>query len=217
MSQEQSSLAPGKFLSLEGTEGVGKSTNLQFISDYLRAKGIDVLVTREPGGTNLGEALRALLLEHSNDGVDPLAELLMIFAARAQHLNQVIRPALARGTWVLSDRFTDATYAYQGAGRGLSKSFILQLEKKVQASLHPDLTVLLDINVEVGLERARERGDLDRFESEDIGFFERVREGYQTRVAQLPGRYLVIDASQKLDAVQKEIAAGLDAHLGLVS
>lgn len=203
------SAQPGKFISLEGTEGVGKSTNLTFIEEYLRNQGIDVVVTREPGGTELGEALRHLLLEHREDGVEPFAELLMVFASRAQHVERVIKPALQRGSWVLSDRFTDASYAYQGAGRGVSKSFILQLEKAIQNGLQPDLTILLDIDVQIGLERARGRGDLDRFEREDIAFFERVREGYHSRITQFPGRYHVVDASRKLEDVQEAIADGL--------
>ena len=202
-------MALGKFLTLEGTEGVGKSTNLTFIRDWLVAKGIDVVVTREPGGTPLAEELRALLLAKRDEPFNETAELLVVFAARAQHIAQVIKPALARGAWVLSDRFTDATFAYQGAGRGLNINTIKQLEELVQETLQPDLTVLLDIDVAIGLERARQRGEFDRFESEAQSFFERVREGYLARVASAPHRYALIDASQTLEHVQTDIDRAL--------
>lgn len=198
-------MAVGKFITLEGTEGVGKSTNLHFIHQWLIAQGVDVVMTREPGGTPLAEELRAILLAPREEAVDETAELLLIFAARAQHLREVIKPALARGAWVLSDRFTDATYAYQGFGRGLDVSLIAQLEQQVQGALRPDLTLVLDIEVEVGLSRASARAALDRFESEQIEFFERVRLGYQTRVAEHPERYAVVNAGQTLKAVQADI------------
>lgn len=198
-------MAVGKFITLEGTEGVGKSTNLHFIHQWLIAQGVDVVMTREPGGTPLAEELRAILLAPREEAVDETAELLLIFAARAQHLREVIKPALARGAWVLSDRFTDATYAYQGFGRGLDVSLIAQLEQQVQGALRPDLTLVLDIEVEVGLSRASARAALDRFESEKIEFFERVRLGYQTRVAEHPERYAVVNAGQTLKAVQADI------------
>lgn len=195
----------GKFLTIEGTEGVGKSTNLAFIRDWLQAKGIEVVVTREPGGTPLAEEIRTLLLAKRAEAVDETAELLLVFAARAQHLSQVIKPALARGAWVLSDRFTDATFAYQGGGRGLSVETILQLETLVQGDLRPDLTVILDIDVELGLNRARQRGELDRFESETMVFFERVRSAYHQRAASSPSRYALVNAGQELVAVQHDI------------
>ncbi len=195
----------GKFLTIEGTEGVGKSTNLAFVRDWLQAKGIDVVVTREPGGTPLAEEIRVLLLAKREESVDETAELLLVFAARAQHIAQVIKPALARGAWVLSDRFTDATYAYQGGGRGLSKETITQLEALVQGDLRPDLTLILDIDVELGLNRARQRGELDRFESETLSFFERVRGAYRARVEDAPNRYAVVDAGQPLVQVQADI------------
>lgn len=195
----------GKFLTIEGTEGVGKSTNLAFVRDWLQAKGIEVVVTREPGGTPLAEEIRGVLLAKREEVVDETAELLLVFAARAQHLAGVIKPALARGAWVLSDRFTDATYAYQGGGRGLSKEVISQLEILVQGELRPDLTLILDIDVETGLNRARQRGELDRFESETIGFFERVRSAYKARAAASPNRYAVVDADQELISVQADI------------
>ncbi|QEY15255.1 dTMP kinase [Cellvibrio sp. KY-GH-1] len=203
----------GKFLTIEGTEGVGKSTNLAFVRDWLVARGLEVVVTREPGGTPLAEEVRGLLLSKRDESVDETAELLLVFAARAQHLAQVIKPALARGAWVLSDRFTDATYAYQGGGRGLSKSVIEQLEQLVQGNLRPDLTLILDIDVELGLNRARQRGELDRFESETIGFFERVRAEYRQRAQVAPERYAVVDAGKTLPEVQAEIDRVLAALL----
>ncbi len=203
----------GKFLTIEGTEGVGKSTNLAFVRDWLVARGLEVVVTREPGGTPLAEEVRGLLLSKRDEPVDETAELLLVFAARAQHLAQVIKPALARGAWVLSDRFTDATYAYQGGGRGLSKSVIEQLEQLVQGDLRPDLTLILDIDVELGLNRARQRGELDRFESETIGFFERVRAAYRQRAQVAPERYALVDAGKTLPEVQAEIDRVLAALL----
>lgn len=203
----------GKFITIEGTEGVGKSTNLAFVRDWLAGKGIEVIVTREPGGTPLAEEIRSLLLAKRAEPVDETAELLLVFAARAQHIAQVIQPALARGAWVLSDRFTDATYAYQGGGRGLSTQVITQLEQLVQGDLRPDLTLILDIDVALGLNRARQRGELDRFESETLGFFERVRSAYSARAAQAPARYARVDAGQALPAVQADIHAVLTALL----
>lgn len=204
----------GKFLTIEGTEGVGKSTNLAFVADWLRARGIEVIVTREPGGTPLAEEIRSLLLSKRDEAFDETAELLLVFAARAQHLAQVIKPALARGAWVLSDRFTDATFAYQGGGRGLSKSTIELLEQLVQADLRPDLTLILDIDVELGLNRARQRGELDRFESEAIVFFERVRAAYRQRAESAPNRYALVDAGKTLEEVQVEIDQVLTRLIG---
>lgn len=203
----------GKFITIEGTEGVGKSTNLAFVRDWLEAQEIEVIVTREPGGTPLAEEIRALLLAKRDESVDETAELLLVFAARAQHIAQVIKPALARGAWVLSDRFTDATYAYQGGGRGLSTQIIAQLEVLVQGELRPDLTLILDIDVELGLNRARQRGELDRFESETLAFFERVRGAYRARAEQAPERYALVDAGQDLPAVQSDISAVLKTML----
>lgn len=195
----------GKFLTLEGTEGVGKSTNLAFVRDWLESRNIEVVVTREPGGTPLAEQIRELLLAKREEPVDQTAELLLVFAARAQHLAQVIKPALARGAWVLSDRFTDATFAYQGGGRGLSKAVICQLESLVQADIRPDLTLILDIDVKLGLIRASQRGELDRFESETLDFFERVRAAYRERANSDPARYAIVDAGQSLEKVQQDI------------
>lgn len=200
----------GKFITIEGTEGVGKSTNLAFVRAWLEAQNIEVVVTREPGGTPLAEEIRALLLAKRDEPVDETAELLLVFAARAQHIAQVIKPALARGAWVLSDRFTDATYAYQGGGRGLSTQTIAQLEVLVQGELRPDLTLILDIDVELGLNRARQRGELDRFESEAVTFFERVRTAYRARASESPNRYAVVDAGQELAAVQADIEVVLN-------
>lgn len=197
----------GKFITIEGSEGVGKSTNIAFIKSYLFEKGIDLIVTREPGGTPLAEEIRELLLQQRHEPMDETAELLLMFAARAQHLNTVIVPAIATGKWVLCDRFTDSTYAYQGGGRGIDTSLIDQLEQTVQKDIQPDLTIYLDIDVRMGLARAAQReADFDRFESEEIDFFERVRSAYLERVEQAPERYKIIDAGRSLDNVQKDIA-----------
>ncbi len=204
----------GRFISVEGTEGVGKSTNLEYICAFLKAHDIDFIQTREPGGTPLAEELRDLLLRHREEAFDPLAELLTVFAARAQHIAQVIRPALERGVWVISDRFTDATYAYQGFGRGLNLEQIEALETLVQGELHPDRVLLLDIDVEEGLSRARERGALDRFEQEQVAFFERVRRGYHARAAEFPDRYRIVDASASLPEVQAQLQKILQSLVG---
>lgn len=204
----------GKFITLEGTEGVGKSTNLEFIREFIQSKGIDLIVTREPGGTPLAEQLRSILLENRDEVFDPTAELLTVFAARAQHLNTHIKPALERGSWVLSDRFTDATYAYQGAGRGLDLELIQSLETIVQGALRPDCTFLLDIDVKLGLERARSRAALDRFENEQLEFFEKVRAAYLARAnagfSAGSSKYAVIDASNSLEKVQEDIRLELE-------
>lgn len=204
---------PGKFITLEGGEGVGKTTNLAFIQAWLEARGIELVVTREPGGTPLSEAVRALLLDNTYKGMDPTAELLLVFAARAEHINRFIRPALARGQWVLSDRFTDASFAYQGAGRQMGEAPIAQLEQLVQQGFGPDLTLLLDVDTTVGMQRVDSRAERDRFENEQQAFFERVREGYLARAAAEPERFAVIDAGQALEAVQSNIARALEAAL----
>ena len=195
----------GKFITLEGGEGVGKTTNLSFISSYLQNHGIDVIVTREPGGTRLAEKIRELLLDSNNESISESAELLLMFAARAQHIKHVIEPALSQGKWVLCDRFTDATYAYQGGGRNMNMSTIEWLENLVQGTLRPDLTLLLDAPVEVGIERARDRGQLDRFESEKIDFFERVRQSYLRQAELYPERIKLIKADQPLSDVQNKL------------
>jgi dTMP kinase len=195
----------GLFITLEGPEGAGKTTNREFLAERLRAAGRQVLLTREPGGTPLAERIRELLLTPSDEPMASDTELLLMFAARAQHLEQVIRPALAAGKVVLCDRFTDATYAYQGGGRGLSEERIAVLETFVQGDLRPDLTLVFDLPVEVGLARAAARGRLDRFEQEGREFFEAVRQAYLRRAARYPERYRVIDAGQPLDQVQQQL------------
>ena len=195
----------GKFITLEGGEGVGKTTNLVFIENYLKLHGIPVVVTREPGGTVLAEKIRHLLLDKESEDISENAELLMVFAARAQHIKHVIEPALVSGNWILCDRFTDATYAYQGGGRNMKNSTIAWLENLVQGSLKPDLTLLLDAPVEIGMERARSRGNLDRFESEKIHFFEQVRRAYLLQAELNPSRIKVIKTNQPLIDVENEL------------
>ena len=207
----------GRFITLEGGEGAGKTTCLQRVQARLAAAGVRCLVTREPGGTPLGERIRGLLLDPAWHGMAPDCELLLMFAARAEHLDKVIRPALARGDWVLCDRFTDATYAYQGAGRGLPLEHIATLETLVQAGLQPDLTLLLDVPVATGLARAQGRSDPDRFEQEDRAFQERVRAAYLERAAACPDRFRVIDAGQPLPQVCAELDRVLDAYLAAQS
>lgn len=194
----------GLFITLEGPEGAGKSTNRDYLADRLRARGLPVLLTREPGGTPLAEQIRELLLAPCAEPMSADTELLLMFAARAQHLERVIRPALLQGMVVLCDRFTDATYAYQGGGRGLASERIAILEDFVQGALRPDLILVFDLPVEIGLRRAAERGRLDRFEQEDRKFFEAVRSTYLQRAATSP-RYRVIDASQPLADVQQAL------------
>ncbi|MDN4500429.1 dTMP kinase [Pseudomonas mosselii] len=197
----------GLFITLEGPEGAGKSTNRDYLAARLREQGVDVVMTREPGGTPLAERIRELLLAPSEERMAVDTELLLMFAARAQHLAEVIRPALARGAVVLCDRFTDATYAYQGGGRGLPVERIAILEAFVQGALRPDLTLVFDLPVEVGLARAAARGRLDRFEQEGQAFFEAVRQAYLQRAGQQPQRYRLLDAAQPLSAVQQAIDA----------
>ncbi len=193
------------FITIEGGEGGGKSTNLAYIEKYLKDQGKDVVVTREPGGTELGEKLRFILLDPGNEGMDERAELLLMFAARAHHIAKVIKPALEAGKTVLCDRFTDATYAYQGGGRGLPFEDIALLEKWVQGDLKPDLTILLDLDIEIGLFRANERSDQDRFEQEEMNFFDRVRKAYLDMAKKEPERFRVIDAGEPLEVVQKQL------------
>jgi len=195
----------GKFITVEGIEGVGKSTNMDFIHQQLLTAGKDVVVTREPGGTPLGEAIRGLLLDPGYTGMDSTCELQLMFAARAEHLARVIRPAIKSGQWVLCDRFTDATYAYQGGGRGIDMGIIARLEELVQGDFRPDVTLLLDVPVEVGLARASQRSSPDRFEQEQVEFFERVRHCYLQMAKNYAGRYRVIDASQPLEWVQNQL------------
>lgn len=201
----------GFFITFEGTEGVGKSTAIRAASDYLRSRGIDHCVTREPGGTPLAEQIRGLLLESREETVDPITELLLMFAARAQHLAQLIRPSLERGQWVLCDRFTDATYAYQGGGRALDAAPVATLEQLVQGELRPDRVFWLDAPVTKGMERVSERGgERDRFESERERFFERVRAVYGERARAHPEAYRRIDAAQPFDQVQQALQQEFD-------
>lgn len=203
----------GKFITIEGGEGVGKSSNIAFILSYLKNKNIDVVSTREPGGTVVSEKIRELLLDANNKSMVSDTELLLMFAARAQHLDELIKPSLAENKWVLCDRFTDATYAYQGGGRGIPMQRIAALETWVQADLRPDLTILLDVSIEIGMKRASERSEPDRIEQEKFTFFESVRQAYLQMAKDFPQRYRVIDASQNLEAVQKDIATTLDEYL----
>ncbi|HNN87096.1 MAG: dTMP kinase [Pseudomonadales bacterium] len=203
----------GKFITIEGGEGVGKSTNIRCVENFLQAQGISFIKTREPGGTPLAEELRALLLSPREEKVCEQAELLLMFAARAQHLQQVILPALERGDWVVCDRFTDATYAYQGGGRKLSLETIAALETIVQGGLQPDLTLLLDVDVETGLARLGNREQIDRFEREQHTFFEAVRAMYHQRAQQFPERFRIVDAGQPLEAVQENIIYCLQQFL----
>jgi dTMP kinase len=197
----------GLFITLEGPEGAGKSTNREYLAERLRSAGLPVLLSREPGGTPLAECIRELLLAPSDEPMASDTELLLMFAARAQHLQQVIRPALAQGQIVICDRFTDATYAYQGGGRGVSEARIATLETFVQGDLRPDLTLVFDLPVEVGLARAAARGRLDRFEQEGREFFEAVRQAYLQRAARNPERYRILDAAQPLAVVQQALDA----------
>lgn len=196
----------GKFLTIEGVEGVGKSTNLHSIEQILKTENIDFIATREPGGTLIAEKIRTLLLEHHEEKLCELSELLLVFAARAQHIETVIKPALEKGIWVLCDRFTDATYAYQGGGRGLSASAISQLENLSQGSLRPDFTLILDLDPEIGLARAKNRGELDRFEVEKMGFFQKVRAAYIEISKREPERCKVVDASRSISAVSNDVS-----------
>ncbi|MEJ2142038.1 MAG: dTMP kinase [Gammaproteobacteria bacterium] len=200
----------GKFITVEGTEGVGKSTNMAFVENYLKQAGIDVIVTREPGGTPLSEKIRDMLLDARQVAICEDTELLMMFAARAQHLNELIIPALQRGQWVLCDRFTDASYAYQGGGRGIDESRIAELEQWVQGDLRPDLTLLLDMPIDEGLERAGKRSSPDRFEQEQKDFFEKVRQCYLQRANHFPERFRIIDARPAIEHVQKQITGVLE-------
>jgi len=202
------------FVTLEGIEGVGKSTNLAFIRDWLRQHGHEVVETREPGGTPLAEEIRALLLQPRDEAVAPDTELLLMFAARAQHVAGVITPALAAGKTVLSDRFVDASFAYQGGGRQLSIARIAALEQWLLGAFKPTLTVLLDLHPDIALARARARGEADRFEREQMAFFVRVRDTYLQRAAAEPARFAIIDAGQSLPEVQAAIAVVLSKRLG---
>ena len=206
----------GKFITIEGGEGVGKSSNIDFVLSYLSSKNIDVVSTREPGGTQLGEKIRALLLDAKNNAMVSGTELLLMFAARAQHLDELIKPSLKNNQWVLCDRFTDATYAYQGGGRGIAMQRIAELESWVQGSLRPDLTILLDLPIEIGMKRASDRSEPDRIEQEKNNFFESVRATYLSMAKASPQRFRIIDASLPLETVQENIGIVLSEYLSSI-
>lgn len=191
-----------KFITFEGVDGAGKSTHLKWFADALRRRGLDVAVTREPGGTLLGEQLREILL---NQSMNIGTEALLMFAARMEHIEQIIKPSLRAGKWVISDRFSDASFAYQGGGRGLNWVKLNQLEQWVHPDLQPDLTLFFDVPVEVARQRLSNNASLDRFEQEQADFFERVRAGYYKRIQENPQRYVVIDAAQTLDTVKYKL------------
>lgn len=195
----------GLFITVEGGEGVGKSTNITFIAEQIRQAGIDLVMTREPGGTALAEQIRDLFLHQRDEPVAEMTELLLVFAARAQHIERVIRPALSAGQWVLCDRFTDATYAYQGGGRGLNRNVIATLETLVQGELRPDVTFLLDAPVDIGSARVAARGAEDRLEREQREFFEKVRNTYLARAQAEPQRFRIVNAAQPLSDVQAQL------------
>ena len=195
----------GRFITIEGGEGAGKSTAQLRLKATLESRGISVVCTREPGGTPLAESIRQTLLDVEGEAPVEMAELLLVFASRAQHLAKAIEPALAAGKWVICDRFTDATFAYQGAARGLSNELISTLERLVQEGRQPDAVILMDLQPHIGMERAKSRGALDRFEQEQHHFYERVRSGYLARVKENPARYTVIDAEQELESVYNEL------------
>jgi dTMP kinase len=202
-----------KFITLEGVEGAGKSTAIGVICNFLKKNNVDYVLTREPGGTEIADAIRDVLLKHYSEDMCAQTELLLMFASRAQHIQRVIKPALARGQWVVSDRFTDASFAYQGGGRQIPRADIESMQHLVQADLLPDRTFLLDLPVEIGLERIASRGEKDRIEREEIDFFERVRQAYHDCVSLDPKRYRVIDASQSEQGVAEDIHKQLAALL----
>jgi len=193
------------FITLEGGEGAGKSTAMRYLQQQLLLAGVDVLTTREPGGTVVAEQIRQILLQKQTETLTTATELLLMFAARSQHITEVIRPALARGQWVICDRFTDASYAYQGGGRGVDPTIIQTLEQFVQQDLRPDLTILLDASPRLGMQRIKKRAALDRIETEQLTFFERVRQTYLARAAQEPYRFVVIDTAKPLAAVKRQL------------
>jgi len=200
----------GKFITIDGVEGAGKSTQIDFICEYLKAKGIRIVLTREPGGTEIGEKIRTLLLSNSTGQMHADTELMLMFAARNEHIQNKILPALEKGDWVLSDRFTDSSYAYQGGGRGLDVSRIAQLESWVMQDFTPDMTLLLDVPVEIGMSRVASRGEKDRIEMEEMDFFDRVRQAYIARSREFSDRIKLIDSSQTIEHTTKQISAILD-------
>lgn len=206
-----------QFITIEGGEGVGKTTNLELIQSILKSHNIPFYLTREPGGTPLAEELRELLLKKREEEVEPYAELLLMFAARRQHVENVIKPKLANNIWVVSDRFTDASFAYQGAGRQLNWSKIEILEQEFLGGFKPNKTFLLDVDPQVGMQRAAERSELDRFESEQMAFFDRVRSGYLKRKSLDPERFFLIDAGQPLELVQADLSQKLNHFIDSLS
>ncbi|TXR53512.1 dTMP kinase [Reinekea thalattae] len=200
------------FISIEGLEGAGKTTQAAVLMNWLTERGVELVRTREPGGTPVAEAIRELVLATHEEEIDPIAELLLVFAARKQHVETLIKPSLAAGKWVLSDRFTDATYAYQGGGRMLAAELIQQLENTVLEGFQPDLTIWFDCDAEVGLSRASNRGALDRIEQEDMAFFNRCRDAYASRAEKQPQRFLRINANNDVDQVSRELIAALELH-----
>ena len=207
MNDNEKEIFHSKFITFEGTEGVGKTTQLQLLNEYLQSNNIQTVVTREPGGTKAGERIREILLAEDASPIDAVTELLLLFAARAQHLEEVIYPALRQNKWVLCDRFTDASYAYQGGGRGVSVSKIQNIESAVQGGFGPDLTLLLTGDIKKGMQRVSRRGKKDRFEKESLGFFARVQHAYVQRAKQHTARIAMIDADQEIAAVAVQIQA----------
>ena len=201
MNNDTKEMLRSKFITFEGTEGVGKTTQIELLQEYLQSKKIKTLVTREPGGTKMGERIREILLDKKSTNLDSHAELLLMFAARAQHLDEVIYPALQKNIWVLCDRFTDASYAYQGGGRGVPLSEILKLESVVQGNFQPDLTILLTCDIKTGMQRVTRRGKKDRFEKERLEFFEQVQDTYLQRAKDNPLRIRVVNADQAINEV----------------
>jgi len=209
-------MTPARFITLEGIEGAGKTTVADRLTRALRARGITIHATREPGGTKVAERIRALVLDRGEEHISPTAETLLMFGARQVHLDNLIRPALARGEWVLCDRFTDATHAYQGGGRGVDRKLIENLAQAVHGDLYPDCTVLLDVPVRVGLERMQaRRGAIDRFEVESAQFFDRVRNRYLELARAAPARFRIVDATQELEQVCQSALAAIENAFGL--
>ena len=211
MSNSDTKASRGRFITIEGVEGVGKSTNISLIQEIVQAHGYDVLVTREPGGTPTGERIRQILLDKEEQSMTAMTELLLMFAARAQHVSQVIEPAMAAGTWVISDRFTDSSYAYQGGGRELGPDLVSTVEELTLGDFRADLTIVLDLDIKTGLERATRETEADRFESEQESFFERVRSAFLARATE--ARYQVIDAGQPIELVQTRIREVMNAFI----
>ena len=205
-------MTQGRFITIEGVEGVGKSTNIALVKSLLEERGYEVLLTREPGGTPTGERIREILLDKDEQAMTAMTELLLVFAARSQHVSQVIMPALAAGQWVISDRFTDSSYAYQGGGRELGIEIVAALEAQVLTDFRPDLTIVLDVDIATGLERATREAEADRFESEQASFFQRVRETFLTLAE--ADRYRVIDAGQPIEKVQVDLTEVIVEFIG---